>query len=872
MREATLGFGLMSSPTGTQTQKRLETVCPMEYYTQSDMTHEEKLRSIKDHLKRRTCASGAELARKLSLSPRRLSDYLRSLGCLTSYSHRRSFYVLPETAAFNAHRIWRCRRTGALFTDLHSLSALVEWHVKRSPAGLTCRKLSAVTEVRAEPHILRISRERGLVRQKFDGEYVYFYRRNEKVYLGQVAQRKRDSSTPGPQLETNIDSDVVSLQRDLQIAVALLNHPEESPESIVTILRETGHPATPQEFAEFLDRYGIKKKDDRLPVVLIELVGAAAKLQAALRARGISLANCCIILEPPIECCPRCGGSLHVLKTTEPRRIVSIRFGTFWIKETIKACPSCGDQRTWHPRVPQLLAPPKCSFSYDLIVFAGEQKFLVSRTLREIRQTLIEDYKVRVSRSMLSLYVQEFCCRFECLHYAKIAKLGRWIKKEQLGYMLHVDCSSEHKSDTVFVCYDRTSEIALVSEKIPSERLPFLVPTLKKVRKHLGQPVSTMSDLGIAILKALEEVFPNAERRICHFHFLRDVGKDILGPSYDELRSRLNGSKVNADLNVIERDILSTNSTLEASVESLIKEEGPLLRRCTREQYTELEPVLALYFVRACRKVRSSTGFGYPFDLPWLRYAEELRDQAIKVQACFHVLRQRRITPVLLKRVGDVLSPMLPGGELSAELEPLVHRCLLRERQFAELRKAMRLWRTPNDRAPLSSTYGVTSRRDIVEFNEDLRRYRHKLRQRVSPTGESFRKDGYQVILSHVEKYWGSLVLHPSLWRALKCQIVDRTNNLVESVHRDSKQSLRKTCGRQRIDREFSDYGPYLPVISNLRNAKYVELVLGEHDNLALEFAQLDEADVAYYRQKFLEARHGPMYRAVRAISGAQIL
>jgi hypothetical protein len=39
-----------------------------------------------------------------------------------------------------------------------------------------------------------------------------------------------------------------------------------------------------------------------------------------------------------------------------------------------------------------------------------------------------------------------------------------------------------------------------------------------------------------------------------------------------------------------------------------------------------------------------------------------------------------------------------------------------------------------------------------------------------------------------------------------------------------------------------------------------------------LEFAQLDEAEVAYYRQKFLDARHGHMYRSVRSISGAQIL
>jgi len=412
----------------------------------------------------------------------------------------------------------------------------------------------------------------------------------------------------------------------------------------------------------------------------------------------------------------------------------------------------------------------------------------------------------------------------------------------------------------------------LVSEKVPSERLPFLVPILKKVRKRLGDPISTMSDLGIAILKALEKVFPNVERRICHFHFLQDVGKDIVSASYDEVRHRLNESKINAELNAIERDILSVKSAPRSSAESVIKGEGPLLRRCTRRQYAEVEPLLALRFVRSCRKVRSSTGFGYPFDLPWVRYAEELCRHAVQVQACLDVLQERRITPVSLKRIGSVLSPLLPGGALRNELDPFVRQCLIREKQFAELRRVMRLWQRASAGAPLSAKYGITSRNEIVKFNEDLRRYRQRLRQRVSSGGQLFGKDGYRVILGHIEKYWGSLLLHPSLWRALQCQVVDRTNNLAESGHRDGKHTLRKACGRPRIDREFSDYGAYLPVIANLKNRRYVESVLGEHENLALEFAQLDEAEVVPYRERFLEAKHGPLYQAVRSISGTTLI
>jgi len=224
------------------------------------MNREEKLRSIKEHLKRLKCASGTELANMFSLSLRRLRDYLRAIDCLTSYSHRRSFYTLHETARFDERHIWRCPRKAALFSDLDSLNALVEWHVRNSSAGLTCRALSAITRIRVEPHIRRISKERGLVRLKFDGEYVYFYQANEKIYLRQLAQRRRISSAAGPGLETTIEGDVASLQRDLQIAVALLNHPKEGSKSFVSRLREMGHQMTIEDLLDFFNRYGVKKK------------------------------------------------------------------------------------------------------------------------------------------------------------------------------------------------------------------------------------------------------------------------------------------------------------------------------------------------------------------------------------------------------------------------------------------------------------------------------------------------------------------------------------------------------------------------------------------------------------------------------------
>jgi len=223
------------------------------------MSDEQKLQSIKKHLEKFRCASGTELATKFSLSLRRLRDYLRSINCLTSYSHRRSFYTLRKIAHFDKQHIWKCARSSALFSDLGSLGALVEWHIQNSPAGLTCHQLSEITKVSIEPHIRRISKERGLVRQKFDGEYVYFYKANEKLQQRQRAQRRKISSTAGPDLETAIEEDIASLRRDFQIALALLNHPQDSSTSIVSRLGKRGYPITQEDLLDFFRRYDVKK-------------------------------------------------------------------------------------------------------------------------------------------------------------------------------------------------------------------------------------------------------------------------------------------------------------------------------------------------------------------------------------------------------------------------------------------------------------------------------------------------------------------------------------------------------------------------------------------------------------------------------------
>ena len=76
---------------------------------------------------------------------------------------------------------------------------------------------------------------------------------------------------------------------------------------------------------------------------------------------------------------------------------------------------------------------------------------------------------------------------------------------------------------------DSISEIVLGNVKLPSEKTEEIIPFLKEIKRRYGVPVAVVHDMGVGIVAAVEKVFPAIAHFICHFHFLRDVGKDRPG-------------------------------------------------------------------------------------------------------------------------------------------------------------------------------------------------------------------------------------------------------------------------------------------------------------------------------------------------------
>ena len=116
------------------------------------------------------------------------------------------------------------------------------------------------------------------------------------------------------------------------------------------------------------------------------------------------------------------------------------------------------------------------------------------------------------------------------------------------GYILHIDGTCEGGSPHLFTGMDEISGIILSSVKICSEKKDKIVPFLKDIRAKYGTPLAVVSDMGKGLSGAAEEVFPDSLSQICHFHFLRDIGKDIPGDDHRVLCNRQAKSNIRTAL------------------------------------------------------------------------------------------------------------------------------------------------------------------------------------------------------------------------------------------------------------------------------------------------------------------------------------
>lgn len=522
--------------------------------------------------------------------------------------------------------------------------------------------------------------------------------------------------------------------------------------------------------------------------------------------------------------CPICSSSLTIQKTWE-KEVVTMDIGSFRARETVMTCPH--GHVSFVAEQLRNLAPGKGTFGFDVIVEVGNALFVHCRNNQEVMARMAAK-NVFMSEREVSYLGRKFIIYLAIAHRQSQSPLRSYMTKNG-GYILHLDGTCEGDSPNLFCGLDGISELVLDSIKIPSEKKDTLIPFFRGIKEKYGEPIALVHDMGKGIIAAVEEVFPHTADFICHFHFLRDIGKDLLLEDYTALLKRLRRLKVRPLLRqrgkYLEQKIRSDDpgfADIMASIDSGTWETGSF----------DHFPLITVYVLInwVFEYPGQSKGYGFPFDRQHLNFYRRLQKihhllgQIMDSHLCATAKEHRPVFKFYEKFKEMVEDERL--NTLAASLER-------KAEVFDKLRETMRIAQ-PDGKQGLNDDGNEADMKSIEKSMVAFRKWLVRRKRR---------KTTYAGMVKQLDKYWVKLFADPipiATTDGVSYVYPQRTNNLLERFFRGEKQRSRKKSGTASLNKVLKSALADTPLVQNLNNREYVEIILNGCPNLEERFSQID--------------------------------
>lgn len=555
-----------------------------------------------------------------------------------------------------------------------------------------------------------------------------------------------------------------------------------------------------------------------------------------------------IDLEPGESFCPRCNNAMKVLKTYH-RFLFTIKYGYLDLRVKTLGCKfGCtkanGKIVTRHPEALYRIVPKGSNFSYDVEVFVGIERYLRHQQREEIQLKLKIDHDISISVGEISNLARRFIDHIEALHLKRIEDLRMAIINDG-GYPLHVDATGEGGSGTLFVAYTSWRKWVLGSWRLTTECADQIRPCIEKVREQFGIPCAIMRDFGRAIIPAVNSFAKDLGEDVkilgCHSHFLKDIGKDLLEPSYSELRRLFRSYGLKSSLCRLVRELGQRLGTKAKEAQKDIKK---WIKDEKKHRIPNGATGLAIvrFLAQWCLDYSAdSKNLRFPFDRPYLDFYKrcKITQRAIEVY-----LRCPPSDPNVLralKRLAKVINPVIADQNFSSVTQTLSKRASL----FDKLRKTLRL-KQEVDISEQNGTIKSEQRKasELKDIRQSLEKFTNLLIKMGSKRGltEDIQK-AIDIILDHIERHgdslWGHVVNLP-IHAGGGIRVINRTNNELEFKFSGVKCGERRRSGRKVLTQDMENLPPGSMLVSNLEHPDYVEIVCRSLDRLPEAFAELD--------------------------------
>ena len=554
---------------------------------------------------------------------------------------------------------------------------------------------------------------------------------------------------------------------------------------------------------------------------------------------------------PPGQC-PICGGPWHVQKTV-PHHGKTITHGQFEVRETVHVCGARCRHESGSLVTRRALSLaghiiPGRVVGYDVMVFVGLQRFLHHRQREKIRSALFNKHGIFLSTGELSNLAKLFLVYMQELHNNRMEQLRNVLANDG-GWPLHMDATCENGRGTLLVALAGWRNWVLGAWKVPTERADAILPCLREVVGQFGAPCAVIRDLGRGITLAVNNLLTELDLDIivlaCHYHFLKDIGIDLLKSAHGELRALFRRSKIRPKLGTLTR-------ALGRKIGSEIREAREEVKAWQEQPHSDYiipQGRAGIATVRTLTQwildYRSdSSGQEFPFDRPYLDLYDRCMVALRAINAfLFNHPKDKKVLKTL-KRLQRILQPVASD----VPFHQITRRLRARVKLFDELRDALRLIPKPSSPQKKSVSNNMLTEHQVATELQNIREELDQLvtslknrRPKRGPAQDT--RNAIDMILRHIEDHydylWGHVIsLSDDMGGGIR--ILGRTNNIREGFFKGMKHDERRRSGRKILTHDFENLPPAAALVYNLNCPDYVSIVCGSLECLHEAFAKLD--------------------------------
>jgi len=461
-------------------------------------------------------------------------------------------------------------------------------------------------------------------------------------------------------------------------------------------------------------------------------------------------------------------------------------------------------------------APPGSGFAYDTIFEVTKLRYVQLKQREAVSEIMASKYGFHISTGSVSHLSWQGLAYLEQCHFLKHIELRKYYRKT--CFFIHLDGTCEGNSYNHFTVRDGMTGNILYADKIKSEHHRTIGIILQNVKELFGVPDAVISDMSPAISKAVKEVFPHTPHKICHFHFLKNIGIKLMLEIHDRMK----------------RSVKSFRRDLTKMRNDMLKKSGIKTTEESDNKINEYE-----WFISIIDRIndfeRDLNAEGFPFDLSCQAFYERCTEINNLLTVIIQTPENKNMK--IMQEINYL------NNQIQRHIEytnPDIKQLTKMNDIFSELKNILKSNEKHTD-IPLN--WGLLEDSvDVEDMDSKLSDLQDKAERKTKYKSISkYEFHAWKTVFKQLKKYRKALI--PKISKDGKTIILPKTNNLCEIGFRKTKRKLRLMTGNSKLSKQLNDLPSQFFYIENLEDPEYVKTVFGNEETFEM-FSEVNSDNV----------------------------